>query len=62
LSNAGKKASIIFFGGEPLMQKDLLPWFMQTALTDIDEVYGIITFHQSEYPQVWETYISRLSK
>jgi uncharacterized protein len=28
----------------------------------IDEVHSIITFFQSEYPEVWETYIARLNK
>jgi uncharacterized protein len=39
-----------------------LPSYQVFKSICIDEVHSIITFLQSEYPQVWETYISRLSK
>jgi uncharacterized protein len=31
LDNGDKRVSIILFGGEPLVRKDIIPWFLETA-------------------------------
>lgn len=44
LSNSGKKASITLFGGEPLIRKDFLPWFLKTAVTEAKKMNKQVGF------------------
>lgn len=38
LENSGGRINITLFGGEPLMRKDFLPWFIKTAVTEAQKM------------------------
>jgi uncharacterized protein len=44
LSNGGKKVTITLFGGEPLIRKDFLPWFLKTAATEAKKMNKRVNF------------------
>lgn len=38
LSNVDKRAVFTLFGGEPLLRKEIIPWFLDTAVTEAQRV------------------------